>query len=64
MSLSIIKWVEMNGASMPGLNSKVENCVEAQVIVIASAKDQDVFFDAITNPPISSGHLQAALKKV
>ncbi len=53
----------MSVASLPDRNSEDENCVEAQVIITASAKDQHIFFDAIINPPMPSRQLQAAVKK-
>ncbi|PZR28518.1 MAG: DUF1778 domain-containing protein [Citrobacter freundii] len=45
------------------VQSKAEEIVEKHKAIIASAKDQQIFFDAIMNPPAPSRNLRAAVKK-
>ena len=45
------------------VQSKAEEIVEKHKAIIASAKDRQIFFDAIMNPPAPSRNLRAAVKK-
>lgn len=45
------------------VQTKADEIVEKHRTILASQKDQAIFFDAIMNPPAPSKKLRAAMKK-
>ena len=45
------------------VQSKADEIVEKHRSIVSSKRDQDIFFEAIMNPPAPGGNLSAAVKK-